>query len=229
MLILKVVLLSALAAAPAAAQEAGRITVTGEGRVAAAPDMATVMLGVTAEAANAKEAMDRVSVSVDALLASLAAAGIEGRDIQTTGLSLNPIWDGSASSSGTPRIEGFVASNGVTVRVRALDGLGEVLDGALEAGGNTFNGLSFGLQDPQPRLDEARAAAVADARRKADLLAGAAGVSLGRVVSIAEGGGMAPPQPMFRMEAAMASDAVPVAEGEVDVTAQVTIVWEIAQ
>jgi uncharacterized protein YggE len=101
-----------------------------------------------------------------------------------------------------------------------------LLDGALASGVNTLHGVSFGLQDPEPRLDEARAAAVADAWRKAELFAGAAGVSLGPILSIAEDQGMMGPTPMFRVEAAMA-DAVPVAAGETEVTARVTIVWEL--
>ncbi len=224
------------AAAAATAQEAAQeaagaparyITVTGEGVVAVAPDMATVTLGVSAEAETAKAAMDETSAGVAALLATLAGAGIEPRDIQTSGLSLNPVWDGRSYESGPPRITGFSAANTLTVRVRALDGIGGVLDGVLEGGANTFNGLSFGLQEPQPVEDEARAAAVADARRKAELFAGAAGVSLGSILSISETQEFDPPQPMFRMEAAMASDSVPVAAGEMGVAARVTIVWEI--
>jgi uncharacterized protein YggE len=209
------------------AAETARITVTGEGRVAATPDMATLSLGVTSRGETAKAAMDETSAGVAALLEALRAAGIEPRDVQTTGLSLNPVWNSSSYDSAPPKIEGFAASNTVTVRVRALDGLGGLLDTVLETGANTFNGLEFGLAEPEPKRDEARAAAVADARRKAELLAAAAGVTLGPIVTIAEDQGMDAPQPMFRMEAAMASDAVPVAAGELTVTARVTIVWEI--
>ncbi len=209
------------------AQETAHITVMGEGRVAAPPDMATITLGVTAEAETAMAAMDQTSQDVAGLIARLEGAGIAGRDIQTSGLSLNPSWNHRSSEPGPPTISGYTASNNVTVRVRTLDSLGGVLDEVLEAGANTFNGLSFGLQDPQPQEDEARQLAVADARRKAELLAEAAGVSLGRIVTISEAGAVDQPQPMFRMEAGMASDAVPVAAGETSVTARVTIVWDI--
>jgi hypothetical protein len=219
-------LAASLIAGAALAEEGARITITGEGRVAAVPDMATVTLGVSAEAPTARAAMDETSAGVAALMATLAEAGIEPRDVQTSGLFLNPVWTQPTSGAEPPRITGFSAANTVTVRVRAIEGLGGVLDGVLDAGANTFQGLSFGLQDPEPRLDEARQAAVADARRKAELIATAAGVTLGEVVSIAEDQGMASPAPMFRMEAAMA-DAVPVAAGETLVTARVTIVWEI--
>ena len=214
----------------ALAESRALITVTGTGRVEAAPDMATISLGVTSEARTARAAMDETSVKVAALLAVLDAAGIEPRDRQTTGLSLNPVWDHRTyDSGGSPRIVGFSAQNTVTVRVRALDGLGELLDGVLGAGGNTFNGLAFGFLEPRPLEDEARRRAVADARAKAELLTAAAGVALGPVVSIAEGGGYAPPMPEFRM--AMAADSmpapVPVAAGELSIAVSVTIVWEI--
>jgi hypothetical protein len=220
--------LSSTFLAGAALAEGATITVIGEGVVEAVPDMATVSLGVMAQADTAKAAMDETSEGVGALIDLLAGAGIEPSDIQTSGLSLNPLWDQSSYESGTPRVSGFQAMNTVSVRVRALDGLGALLDDALESGANMFNGLSFGLQEPGPRLDEARAEAVADARRKAELLAAAAGVELGGIVSIAETANMAVPMPMYRMDTAM-SEAVPVAAGEMAVTAMVTITWRIAE
>jgi uncharacterized protein YggE len=229
MQILRMIAVFVLFATGAMAEDGARLTVVGEGRVDAAPDMATITLGVTAQADTATAAMDETSAGVAALLERLAAAGLEARDVQTSGLSLNPVWDNQTYSSGAPRITGYVVSNTVTARVRALDSIGGVLDDVLEAGANMFNGLSFGLQDPQPALDAARTAAVADARRKAELFATAAGVTLGPIVSISEaqdGGG---PQPMFRMDAAMASDGVPVVAGELTVAARVTVVWAIAE
>ncbi|MCU0911241.1 MAG: SIMPL domain-containing protein [Rhodobacteraceae bacterium] len=216
-------------AAAVAAEDRATITMTGEGRAPAAPDMATISLGVVSEADTARAAMDAASASVAALLASLSSAGIEERDVQTSALQLNPVWNHSSSSISGPEITGFSASNTVTVRVRALDALGGVLDGVLDAGANTFNGLQFGLQDPVPATDAARAAAVADARRKAELVAAAAGVALGPILSIAEAGAEMPPQPMFRMEASMAADAVPVAPGELTLIERVTVVWQIGE
>jgi uncharacterized protein YggE len=211
-----------LAEAPVA-----QISVTGEGRVDAVPDMATVSLGVTTQGATAAEALAANSAAVQAMLDRLTAAGIAARDIQTTGLSLNPLWS-NYDSSPVQKIEGYAASNMVTVRVRALDGLGGVLDAAVTDGANTLSGLSFGLADPEPALREARAKAVQDARARAEVLAGAAGVKLGRVLSITEGGLAGPsPMPMYRAEAAMAP--VPVAGGEVAMSVTATLVWEIAQ
>ncbi len=219
----------ALSTQTALAEGGGTITITGEGHAYAAPDMATVMLGVNGQGETARAAMDETSGKVEALLATLAAAGIEPRDIQTTGLSLNPLWNQSSLSSGDPKVTGFNADNSVTVRIRDVEAVGAVLDQVLDAGANTFNGLTFGLQDPEPKLDEARQAAVVEARRKAELFAEAAGVSLGPILSITESGGVQTPQPMFRRDMAMASEAVPVAAGETTVTAQVTIVWEISE
>lgn len=221
----------AAAVLPGAAMAAGKITVTGQGMVPASPDMATIMLGVTSQSKTAQTAMADNSAAVAAILAQLKAAGIEDRDVQTSGLSLNPQFDYNQSADGKlPEILGYVASNNVTVRVRALDGLGPVLDRVIQQGANTFNGLTFGLASPEPVLDEARKLAVADARRKAELYAAAAGVRLGPVLTIAENGGYSEPQPMFRMAADSASGgAVPVASGEIGITATVTIEYEVTE
>lgn len=203
------------------------ITVTGEGIVAAAPDLATVSLGVTTQGDTAAAAMAAASSALQAVLDRLKAAGIEERDLQTSNLSLNPNWQ-SGDGTTAPVIVGYVASNILSVRVRDLGKLGAVLDAVVTDGANTLNGISFGLADPDPVLDEARGEAVADARGRAEVLVGAAGARLGRIVSISESGGMMPmPAPMFRMEAA--SDAVPVAGGEVGMSASVTITYEIVQ
>lgn len=206
----------------------GRITVTGEGRVATAPDMATVSLGVTTEADTAAAALSANNEQLAAVLARLVAAGIAERDVQTTGLSLGPRWDHRPGEN-QPRVTGYIASNQVTVRVRALDRLGALLDAAVADGANTLNGLSFGVAEPQPLLDDARTRAVADARRKAMLYAAAAGVELGALVSLSEAVEMGGPQPMFRQMADAMAEAVPVAGGEVGLNAVVTLIYEIAE
>ena len=212
-----------------AVSEAGRIVVEAEGRASAAPDMATITLGVTAEAESAGAAVADMSQAAQEVIDRLAAEGIAARDLQTSALSLSPRWRGEHGSRDAPReIVGYVAETTVTARVRALDSLGGVLDAAVRSGANVFRGLSFGLSEPQPAQDAARRAAVAEALRRAELFAGAAGVSLGPLVRLEEAGG-GQPRPMMRAEMAV-SDAgpVPVAEGELDVTARVRMVWEIA-
>lgn len=224
-------LLATLMLAPATvalADDAARssLTVTGQGRVEAVPDLATVSLGVMIQDRSAAAAMAANSAALSAVIDRLAAAGIEARDIQTSNLSLGPDVQYSPDGSSPPRITGYTASNQVTVRVRDVARLGAVLDSAIADGANTLNGISFGLQDDTALLDEARTRAVQDARARAQTLAAAAGVQLKRIVTITEGGGNAPPMPMYRMEAAMASD-VPVAQGEIGITASVTVVYEI--
>ena len=202
------------------------LTVSGTASVAAVPDLATISLGVTTNGATAAEAMTANSTALAAVLARLQAAGIEARDYQTTNLSLNPNWVNNAAG-GVGEIQGYIASNILTVRVRAMDSVGTVLDAVVADGANTLNALSFGLQNPRPTEDAARKPAVADAVARATLIAEAAGAKLGKVLSITESGGVGPmPGAMFRMadEAAM-----PVAGGEVELSASVTMVFQIGQ
>ncbi|KAF0115389.1 MAG: hypothetical protein FD150_1057 [Rhodobacteraceae bacterium] len=212
--------------APVLAEDAPTrtISVTGTGTIEAAPDMATLMIGVTTQAATAAEALAANTTATDAVIARLTASGIEARDMQTSNLSINPNWTGYDSA--TPTISGYVASNMLTVRVRKLDTTGAVLDAAVTDGANTLNGLTFGLADPEPAYSEARKEAVADARAKAELLATAAGVTLGEVVSIADQGAMTDPAPMYRE--AVASAPVPVVGGELGLIANVSVTYAIA-
>lgn len=219
-------LILALASPPMAAlaADATLITVTGEHTAQAAPDLATVDMGVTTEGPSAAEALAANSGAVKAIMDRLAAAGVEGRDIQTSNLSLSPNWTSTPDGAGSV-ISGYVAMNMLSVRVRDLTKLGTVLDAVVTDGANTLNGITFGLQDPKPVMTAARKDAVADARTRAEELAAAAGVTLGRLVSITEGSAFQAPQPMYRQS--MAQDAaVPVAGGEVGMTASVTLVFE---
>ena len=233
MRILQIALLASLLSVPALTAFAqtpppvAQITVTGEGVVDGLPDIATLSLGVTTTGDTAAAAMAANTEALRAVMARLKAAGVGDRDMQTTNLSINPNWTGYDSGS-KQRIDGYTASNQLTVRIRALDGLGAVLDAAIQDGANTLNGLSFGLSEPRPALDAARKAAVEDARARATLLVEAAGATLGKIVSISEGGGYSQPAPMFR-QSADAAGSVPVAAGEVATTASVTIVFEITQ
>lgn len=217
--------LSAMALTPALAETA-TLTVTGTATVEVVPDMATVSLGVTTNGATAGAALSANSDAVAAVIARLKAAGIEPADIQTSNLSVNPNW--ITNSMGQGEVQGYVAMNMVSVRIRALDQTGAVLDAAVADGANSLNGLYFSLQDSRSAEDEARRKAVADALSRADLLAQAAGTKLGPVLSIVEGGMASPmPGPMYRMEAAAAP--VPVEAGTVGVTSSVTMVFQIGE
>ncbi len=210
----------------AAEDKVSTITVHGRGEVAAAPDMATITLGAEAQAKTADAALTATSKATAEVLDILRGAGVAETDMQTSDLSLNPVWDNRRyEDNRPPRVVGYNASNTLRVRVRELGQLGTILDAVVKGGATTFRGLSFGLQEPEPLADLARLDAVDDARRKANLYAQAAGVSLGPVISIVEGGGVAAPVNMRVAEMAMA--AVPVAEGEVSTMAQVTIVYAL--
>lgn len=219
----------AAAGAVAHAADDRRITVTGQGRSGAAPDMATISLGIVTEHTEAAAALRDNAARVTGLFDILTQAGIAGRDRQTGDLNLYPRHaQGAPGDDRPPGIIGFTASSVVTIRVRDLDRLGRVLDQVLETGVNRLHGLQFGFAEPVAQQDAARVIAVADARRKAVLYAEAAGVRLGRVLSIAEAGA-AGARPVM-MEARSLSRAVadmPVAGGEVTTRAAVTIVYEL--
>ena len=204
-----------------------QITVTGQAEIAAVPDMAIISMGVTQQATVAKDAVDALSVDMAGVLARLAELGVEQRDMQTSQLSLNPIWEEHRSNGAEPRrIVGFVASSRVSLRVRDLGALGGLLDAVLEDGANRFSGLRFGVQEPEPLEAEARKAAVRDAVARATQLAEAAGVTLGAVRDIRESGG--PGAPMMMEMAGARSNGVPVAAGEVSIGSQVTVIFDIA-
>jgi uncharacterized protein YggE len=214
-------------AIPAVAQEAQppMINVTGTGTVEAAPDIATLSIGVTTQGDTAAAALAANTAALDAVLARLTAAGIAPADMQTSNLSLNPNWTGYDNNN--PVISSYVASNVLTITIRKLDGLGAVLDASVADGANTLNGLIFAVADPEPLLDEARKAAVADARARAELLAAAAGVKLGKIVSITETTTGAPPMPMYKAE--LSAAPVPVVGGEVEMSASIMIFYEIVE
>lgn len=209
------------AAAGAALAQGRVIEVTGTGEVAAAPDMATLRMGVSAEARAAADALAQMSDGLAAVLARLEAAGIAAADVQTGTLDLRPRFDNSGARA--TRI-GFTASSTLVVRVRDLSSLGALLDAAVADGTTELNQLQFGLSDPSAAQAEARAAAVRDAAAKAGQIAAAAGVTLGAPMQIREGGGGGP-QPMG-MEMARAA-AVPIAEGEVAIRVMVTATYAI--
>ena len=214
----------------AQAQEAASpqrmLSVSGTGQVQATPDMAMVRIGVSHRAPEAAAALQQTSDAVAAMLARLEGLGVAGRDIQTAGLSLHPVWRNQPDAQGQPVPDGFEASNMVSLRLRDLDSLGAVLDALVTDGANRLDGVSFGLQDPEAAMDEARRLAVAEARRKATLYAAAAEVALGAVISLSEGGG-GMPRPMMMEMAAMRADSVPVAPGELEIAASVQMVFAL--
>lgn len=211
---------------PALAEGSGppMVVATGTGTIEVAPDMATLSIGVTTQGDTAANSLAANTAAMEAVMARLTASGIEARDMQTSNLYLSPNWTGYDTA--TPTISGFVASNSLTVQVRALDSLGAVLDASVADGANTLNGLTFGLSDPGPVLDEARKEAVADARANAELLAAAVGMKLGAVVLISETYGDLVSYDGYRADMAA---GVPLAGGELGLSASVSIQYEITE
>lgn len=193
------------------------------------PDIATLSTGVVTQAADANTAMRENAQRMDRVVAALRTAGIADRDIQTSGINLNPQY--KYTEGAPPAITGYQASNTVNVKVRALARLGKVLDALVAQGANQINGPSFAIDQPEAALEEARIAAVKKAQAQAQTYARALGMQVKRVVSISEGGASLPrPVPMLR---AMAADAgfkeTAVAPGESTVSVSVEMVFELGQ
>lgn len=226
----------ALAAGSAAAQEARQqqphLSVVGEGEVHAAPDMAVLTLGVVTEAETAREALDANSAAMREIAAALREAGIEARDLQTSGFSVQPKFTQPQPrrEAEAPEIAGYIVRNNLTVRIRDIAEAGGLLDRAVTLGSNYVTGIGFTVADPKPLENEARRRAVADARGKAELYAEAADVALGRVLAIDEREEQYGPRPMMARSMTMeAADAVPVEAGELTFRAQVRVDWALEE
>jgi uncharacterized protein YggE len=222
-----VALAGALLTAPALAQVVppATISVTGEATVSVPPDLAQIDGGVTSEAKTAREASEANNAAMGKVLQALKGAGIEEKDVQTSRLSLQP--QTAPNRTGPPAISGYRASNRVTIRVRDVAKVANVIDTLVGAGANEIGGINFVVSQASKLLDEARERAVADARRKAEIYAKAAGVTLGAPLSISEEGNSAP-VPYRRMAAGMAVSA-PVAQGEETLAVTVSVSWAIKQ
>jgi uncharacterized protein len=220
-----VALAGALLTAPVRAQviPPATISVTGEATVSVPPDLAEIEGGVTSEAKTAREASEANNAAMGKVLQALKGAGIEEKDVQTSRLSLQP--QSAPNRTGPSTVAGYRASNRVTIRVRDVTKVANVIDTLVGAGANEIGGINFVVSQASKLLDEARERAVADARRKAEIYAKAAGVTLGAPLSISEEGNSAP-VPYRRMAAGMAVSA-PVAQGEETLAVSVSVSWAI--
>ena len=223
-------------AAPALAADGNTIapgnttlTLSAEGRSTRAPDIALFSAGVSNQARTAAEALAANAALMNQVVAALKKAGIEGRDIQTSNLSVGPVYATSPGSN-RPKVVAYQVNNQVSARERKVAELGRVLDALVEAGANDINGPTFSLDSPDAALDEARTAAMKAARARAQLYAIAAGLKVLRIVSISESGGYAPqPRPMMMAKMAMADAAPsPVEAGEVAMQVSVNVTFELA-
>jgi uncharacterized protein YggE len=213
-------------AAPVIAEELPSfISVTGEARISVPPDMAQIDAGVTTDARIAREASDANNAAMGKVLLALKGAGIDEKDYQTSRLSLQPQY--SSAKSGSPMtVAGYRASNRVTIRLRDVTKVASTVDTLVTAGANEIGDINFMASQASKLLDDARGQAVADARRKAEIYAKAAGVTLGAPLSISEEGAA---QPLFRarMAGKMAVAPTPVAQGEETLSITVGMTWAI--
>src|SRR5688500_11954281 len=230
------------------------LTVSAEGKSFREPDMAVFSAGVTTQGDSAAAALAENSRAMTQVIAALKRAGIAERDIQTSNLSISPIYqdpnrDAIMASrisgqpyvppppeASVPRIVGYTANNNVSVRQRDLDDFGTVIDTLAGAGANQINGPMFQMDNPEPALDEARLAAVRTARARAELYAEATRLRIVRILSLAEGGGSYGPQPVVFVTAERGSAAgappppppAPVQPGELQMTTNITVLYELA-
>ncbi len=209
------------------------VTVTGHGEASARPDLAYADFTVLRAGKTAREALDAANTGMTAVLEGMKAEGIEDRDLRTAGFSINPQYRYDQNQDGTqkpPELVGYEVRNSLTVRVRAVDKIGAILDKAVSLGANEGGSIRFDFTDPEGLRGAARRSAVADARAAAEILAEAAGVKLGRVLDITTNVEQEPlpPVPMLRMAQSAAAPEVPVALGENTIDARVRIIFEIA-
>ncbi|WZO99896.1 SIMPL domain-containing protein [Isosphaeraceae bacterium EP7] len=211
------------------------ITVTGIGKISAVPDIAQINVGVVTQAATAGEALAGNSSSMTKLYAILKERGVATKDLQTSQVSISPVYSQPAphnpqapNNEFVPRIVGYRVDNTLEITARKIEKLGELLDALVQSGANQIHGISFRVDKPEGLLDSARKQAMQDAKRKAEMLAGEAGVVVGHPRSISEGSDFQPPVPKFagamRM---MAADSTPVAAGEQELSVTVNVVYEL--
>jgi uncharacterized protein YggE len=198
------------------------ITATGTAAVTRVPDVARVSVGVGVTKSTVKAARDSAGKSMTAIIAAIKALGIDEKDIKTSSIDLSPQYN----NSGT-KIVGYRMSEQLQVTVRDLDKAGDVIDTATAKGATELNGISFEVGDPSSAMDEARAAAIAQARTSAQKMAAAAGVSVGAVVSISESSVSAPGPYYYGAALRDAAAMTPIERGTQDVQATVTVIFEI--
>lgn len=198
------------------------LEISADGTSTRIPDLAVIQAGVVTQAATAGDAMRQNSTRMATVLAALRRAGIAERDIQTSSVSLSPQY--RYAQNEPPVITGYQASNQVTVRFRDIAKSGTILDALVSQGANNISGPNLTIDKPEAALDEARTAAVATARARAELYAKAAGLRVDRILSISESSAMpVPPRPMMMARMEAASDATQVVAGESELTVSLSV------
>jgi len=200
------------------------ISVAGTGIVTLVPDVADLHVGVVVQRPKVKDARAAAATAMQGVVKALRAAGVAERDMRTTTLSLQPIYEYPTNAA--PRITGYELRNGVVATVRDLERLADAVDGALAGGGTTLDGISFRVDDPTGAEAQARTQAMKAARAKADALAGAAGVSIIGVASISEQSSPTP-WPVPYAGAARDEAATPILPGTSEISVSVSVVYLI--
>ena len=207
------------------------IHVTGSGSVTGEPDIATLNLGVSVEKKSVEEAREAAASAMTAVMESLTTNNIAEKDIQTEHFSIYPRYDYTEEGR---VLRGYSVNNSVSVKVRELGSLNDVIDAAVAAGGDIIvvDSIQFMIEDPTPLQVQARALAVKNAEAKARTLAEASGVTLGRPTSITETSYAAVPPIAYAEAADFALDdgarsSTPIEAGELTVTINVTVTYEI--
>ncbi|MDH5835689.1 SIMPL domain-containing protein [Luteimonas kalidii] len=214
--------------APAIAPTDGTLlSVSAHAEASRVPDVASLSTGVVTQAADANAALKANSAEMAKVVAAIRAAGIAERDVQTSGISIQPQY--RYAENQPPVITGYQASNTVNIRVRDIARLGDVLDALVASGANQVNGPSFEIDKPEAAYDEARQSALKLARARAEMYAESLGLRVRRIVSISEGGGFQPPMPMMVKAQAMDArmESAPVAPGETTLSANLDVVFEL--
>ena len=227
----------AMTAAPATAlaqaapaSDGTLLSVSSRAEARKGPDIATFSAGVVTQAADGNAALRQNAEQMNRVLAAIKAAGVADKDVQTSGISLNPQY--RYEENQPPRITGYQASNTVNVKLREVAKMGKVLDALVASGANQVNGPSFGIDDPEPLYDRARLDALKAARARAETYAGALGVRVRRIVSISEGGASFPrPMPMMMAMAAdgMRAKETSVSPGESTLSVNLDVVFELGR
>ena len=211
--------------APTAAINGTRLDVMATGEVSRVPDIARISAGVVTSATTATAALEQNARQMSAVRQALKRAGIADRDIQTSSISLYPDYR-QDQGGGNPQIAGYRASNEVTVRFRDIASAGSILDALVAQGANQINGPMLGIDKPEQALDEARVAALAAARARAELYARAAGKRVGRILSISESGGGMVPMPRMMMQAASRASSS-IEPGEQSLSVSLSVSFEL--
>ena len=212
-----------------AEEERRQMSVSAFGTVSAEPDMARIQIGVQSLGMTAADVLKENSAKMQAILDLLSAEGVANKDVQTTQFGISPQWDRRKNTSpdNPPQIVGYAVNNSVNVRVRELPKLGAILDKVTGFGANSIGAIQFDVSNRAELLDQARVAAVKTAKARAEMLAAAADVELGDLLFLNEGQASFPRPVMARAEASFAADAVPIAQGELDIRASVTLTYEL--